>query len=195
MQRELSAILRFGAEELFKEEKDDEDNKRLETMDIDEILERAEKVESKEPDGEEGNELLTLAPRAARNIKSYAEHEQPEKSTKSRKSVVDSREKPQKRSSKAADALVHSLPIIEGAAAQVREWSFGGLPKKDASHFVRAVKRFGNPRQIDLIVAEVGGVVEAALPEAQIELFDLLIDGCREAVSGGNIDVKVRSDD
>ncbi|CAD5165770.1 unnamed protein product [Musa acuminata subsp. malaccensis] len=220
--RELSAILRFGAEELFKEEKDDEDNKRLETMDIDEILERAEKVESKEPDGEEGNELLSafkvanfcsaeddatfwsrliqpeaqdqvdaaLAPRAARNIKSYAEHEQPEKSTKSKKSVVDSREKTQKRSSKAADALVHSLPIIEGAAAQVREWSFGGLPKKDASHFVRAVKRFGNPRQIDLIVAEVGGVVEAALPEAQIELFDLLIDGCREAVSGGNIDAK-----
>lgn len=44
-------------------------------------------------------------------------------------------------------------------------------------------------------MAEVGGVVEAALPEAQIELFDLLIDGCREAVSGGNIDAKVRSDD
>ncbi|THU70874.1 hypothetical protein C4D60_Mb08t29600 [Musa balbisiana] len=201
--RELSAILRFGAEELFKEEKDDEDNKRLETMDIDEILERAEKVAnfcSAEDDATFWSRLIqpeaqdqvdaALAPRAARNIKSYAEHEQPEKSTKSKKSVVDSREKTQKRSSKAADALVHSLPIIEGAAAQVREWSFGGLPKKDASHFVRAVKRFGNPRQIDLIVAEVGGVVEAALPEAQIELFDLLIDGCREAVSGGNIDAK-----
>ncbi|URE26391.1 DUF4208 domain containing protein [Musa troglodytarum] len=201
--RELSAILRFGAEELFKEEKDDEDNKRLETMDIDEILERAEKVAnfcSAEDDATFWSRLIqpeaqdqvdaALAPRAARNIKSYAEHEQPEKSTKSKKSVVDSREKTQKRYSKAADALVHSLPIIEGAAAQVREWSFGGLPKKDASHFVRAVKRFGNPRQIDLIVAEVGGVVEAALPEAQIELFDLLIDGCREAVSGGNIDAK-----
>ncbi|WOL00553.1 protein CHROMATIN REMODELING 5 [Canna indica] len=220
---ELSAILRFGAEELFKEEKDDEENKmRLETMDIDEILERAEKVESKVPDAESGNELLSafkvanfcsaeddatfwsrliqpeapdkadeaLAPRAARNIKSYAEQEQPKKSTKSKKSVIETREKMNKRSRKAADTLVHSLPMIEGAAAQVREWSFGNLPKKDASHFVRAVKRFGNPRQIDQIVTEVGGTVEAALPEAQIELFDLLVDGCREAVSGENMDVK-----
>lgn len=56
---------------------------------------------------------------------------------------------------------------------------------------VLQVKRFGNPRQIDLIVADVGGTVEAAHPEAQIELFDLLIDGCREAVAGGNMDAKV----
>ncbi|XP_074582487.1 protein CHROMATIN REMODELING 5 [Curcuma longa] len=220
---ELSAILRFGAEELFKDEKDDEESKKqLETMDIDEILERAEKVESKAADGESGNELLSafkvasfcsaeddvtfwsrliqpepldkndeaLAPRAARNTKSYAEHEQPRKSAKNRKSGIDTRERTHKRSSKAADMFSHSLPMIEGAAAQVRDWSFGSLPKKDASHFVRAVKRFGNPRQIDLIVADVGGTVEAAHPEAQIELFDLLIDGCREAVAGGNMDAK-----
>ncbi|KAK8466942.1 hypothetical protein PHAVU_008G199800 [Phaseolus vulgaris] len=57
---ELSAILRFGAEELFKEERNDEESKkRLLSMDIDEILERAEKVEEKEPDGEQGNELLS----------------------------------------------------------------------------------------------------------------------------------------
>ncbi|KAG4402808.1 hypothetical protein GLYMA_02G281000v4 [Glycine max] len=56
---ELSAILRFGAEELFKEERNDEESKkRLLSMDIDEILERAEKVEEKETDGEQGNELL-----------------------------------------------------------------------------------------------------------------------------------------
>ncbi|XP_042385172.1 protein CHROMATIN REMODELING 5-like [Zingiber officinale] len=220
---ELSAILRFGAEELFKDEKDDEESKKqLETMDIDEILERAEKVESKAVDGESGNELLSafkvasfcsaeddvtfwsrliqpepldkndeaLAPRAARNTKSYAEHEQPRKSAKNRKSGIDTRERTHKRSNKAADMFSHSLPMIEGAAAQVRDWSFGSLPKKDASHFVRAVKRFGNPRQIDLIVADVGGTVEAAHPEAQIELFDLLIDGCREAVAGGNMDAK-----
>lgn len=60
MQNELSAILRFGAEELFKEEKNDEESKkRLLSMDIDEILERAEKVEEKEPSGEQGNELLS----------------------------------------------------------------------------------------------------------------------------------------
>lgn len=60
MQNELSAILRFGAEELFKEEKNDEESKkRLLSMDIDEILERAEKVEEKEAEGEQGNELLS----------------------------------------------------------------------------------------------------------------------------------------
>lgn len=51
--------MRFGAEELFKEEKNDEESKkRLLSMDIDEILERAEKVEEKEG-GEQGNELLS----------------------------------------------------------------------------------------------------------------------------------------
>jgi chromodomain-helicase-DNA-binding protein 1 len=29
--------------------------------------------------------------------------------------------------------------LIDGAVAQVREWSFGNVPKKDASRFVRAV--------------------------------------------------------
>ena len=56
----MSAILRFGAEELFKEERNDEESKkRLLSMDIDEILERAEKVEEKEAEGEQGHELLS----------------------------------------------------------------------------------------------------------------------------------------
>lgn len=60
MQNELSAILRFGAEELFKEDKNDEESKkRLLSMDIDEILERAEKVEAKGADEEDGHELLS----------------------------------------------------------------------------------------------------------------------------------------
>jgi chromodomain-helicase-DNA-binding protein 1 len=59
LQNELSAILRFGAEELFKEDRNDEESKkRLLSMDIDEILERAEKVEEKEAGREQGNELL-----------------------------------------------------------------------------------------------------------------------------------------
>lgn len=59
LQNELSAILRFGAEELFKEEKNEEESKkRLLSMDIDEILERAEKVEEKETT-EDGHELLS----------------------------------------------------------------------------------------------------------------------------------------
>ncbi|KAI7983584.1 Protein CHROMATIN REMODELING 5 [Camellia lanceoleosa] len=191
---ELSAILRFGAEELFKEDKNDEESKkRLLSMDIDEILERAEKVEEKQTTEEHGNELLSafkvanfcsaeddgsfwsrwikpeavsqadeaLAPRAARNNRSYVEAIPPERT-----------------------------PAIEGAAAQVRGWSYGNLSKRDASRFFRAVKKFGNHSQISLIAAEVGGAVEAAPTEAQIELFVALIDGCREAVEGGNFDPK-----
>lgn len=52
--------MRFGAEELFKEDKNDEESKkRLLSMDIDEILERAEKVEEKGAEAEEGKELLS----------------------------------------------------------------------------------------------------------------------------------------
>lgn len=79
-----------------------------------------------------------LAPRAARNTRSYAENNQTEK-TKRKKRVLEPREKAQKRSTKAADASVYSLPMIEGATALAREWSFGNLSKKDALHFVRAV--------------------------------------------------------
>ena len=51
--------MRFGAEELFKEDRNDEEStKRLLSMDIDEILERAEQVEEKEGE-EQDNELLS----------------------------------------------------------------------------------------------------------------------------------------
>ncbi|KAG2674741.1 hypothetical protein I3760_13G152700 [Carya illinoinensis] len=218
---ELSAILRFGAEELFKEDRNDEESKkRLLSMDIDEILERAEKVEEKEPGGEEGHELLSafkvanfgsaeddgsfwsrwikpeaiaqaeeaLVPRAARNIKSYAEAHQPETSNKRKKKGSEPLERPQKR--RKAEYLVPAAPMIEGATFQVRRWSYGNLPKRDALRFSRAVMKFGNQSQIDLIAAEVGGAVGAAPPESQIELFDALIDGCREAVERGNLDPK-----
>ncbi|KAL6010020.1 Protein CHROMATIN REMODELING 5 [Asimina triloba] len=214
---ELSAILRFGAEELFKEENNEEDSKKkLESLDIDEILERAEKVETKAGDEETGNELLSgfkvanfcseeddatfwsrwiqpeavahaedaLAPRAARNTKSYAEVNQLEKNDKRKKRGVETQERGSKRSSKSANFLVHSLPVIEGAAAQVRGWSSGNVTKKDANNFVRAVKKFGNPDQISLIVSEVGGAIEAAPSQAQIELFEALVDGCRQVVAG-----------
>ncbi|CAL5353953.1 unnamed protein product [Camellia sinensis] len=218
---ELSAILRFGAEELFKEDKNDEESKkRLLSMDIDEILERAEKVEEKQTTEEHGNELLSafkvanfcsaeddgsfwsrwikpeavsqadeaLAPRAARNNRSYVEAIPPERSNKRKKKGVEPQEKGPKR--RKADNFGYSAPAIEGAAAQVRGWSYGNLSKRDASRFFRAVKKFGNHSQISLVAAEVGGAVEAAPTEAQIELFVALIDGCREAVEGGNFDPK-----
>ncbi|XP_052310616.1 protein CHROMATIN REMODELING 5 isoform X2 [Populus trichocarpa] len=224
---ELSAILRFGAEELFKEDNDEESKKRLLSMDIDEILERAEKVEEKEAGGEDGNELLgafkvanfcsaeddgsfwsrwikpdavteaeeALAPRAARNIKSYKEDNQPERSNersnKRKKKGLEASE-PQERVQKRrkADYSTPLASMIEGASAQVREWSHGNLPKRDALRFSRAVMKFGNLNQIDLIVEEVGGTVAAAPPEEQIELFDALVEGCREAVEVGNLDPK-----
>ncbi|KAI7983583.1 Protein CHROMATIN REMODELING 5 [Camellia lanceoleosa] len=261
---ELSAILRFGAEELFKEDKNDEESKkRLLSMDIDEILERAEKVEEKQTTEEHGNELLSafkvanfcsaeddgsfwsrwikpeavsqadeaLAPRAARNNRSYVEAIPPERSNKRKKKGVEPQEKGPKR--RKADNFGHSAPAIEGAAAQVRGWSYGNLSKRDASRFFRATAQllgfsqavlhlklsFMTARmtslqrvdllkaitfsychlsqsfatwtcQISLIAAEVGGAVEAAPTEAQIELFVALIDGCREAVEGGNFDPK-----
>ncbi|KAK1402796.1 Chromatin remodeling 5 [Heracleum sosnowskyi] len=224
---ELSAILRFGAEELFREDKNEEESKkRLLNIDIDEILERAEKVEGKGADEEEGNELLSafkvanfctaeddgsfwsrwikpeavnqaeeaLAPRAARNSKSYAEANLyaqanlPEKTNKRRKKSVETQERFPKR--RKSDTASFSIPAIEGASAQVRGWSYGNLPKRDATRFFRAVKKFGKDSQINLIAEEVGGSVEAAPTDAQIELFDALINGCREAVDGINMDPK-----
>ena len=59
LQNELAAILRFGAEELFKDDKNIEEAKTtLENMDIDQILARAEKVETKTANEVGGNELL-----------------------------------------------------------------------------------------------------------------------------------------
>ncbi|XP_023732470.1 protein CHROMATIN REMODELING 5 [Lactuca sativa] len=223
---ELSAILRFGAEELFKEDKNEEESKkRLLSMDIDEILERAEKVEQKGAEDEAGHELLSafkvanfcsaeddgsfwsrwikpdaisqaeeaLAPRAARNSKSYAEATPSERNSNKRKKKgveLQLQERGIKRRKAAADYSTYQPPALEGASAQVRGWSYGSLPKRDATRFFRAVKKFGNDSQISLIAAEVGGSVEAAPVDAQVELFDALVDGCREAVKGGSMDAK-----
>lgn len=196
----------------------------------------------------------SLAPRAARNIKSYAEAS-PLVETNKRKKGVDAQERFPKR--RKGDSSC-TLPAIDGATAQVRGWSYGNLPKRDATRFSRAVgfinyvlmfivkcicwsrqflcslncvvkflffpsvcvffmvksrldqlfdcvdirtinllfsliqvKKFGNDSQIGLISAEVGGAVEAAPTDAQVELFDSLIDGCREAVKGEVVDPKV----
>lgn len=217
---ELSAILRFGAEELFKEEKNEEESKkRLLNLDIDEILERAEKVEDKGTEGEQGNELLSqfkvanfgnaeddatfwsrwikpeavaqaeeaLVPRGARYTKSYMEPIQADGGNKRKK-----KESPSLRvnSKRRRGESTHSLPMIDGASAQARDWSYGNLSKRDASRFAKAVMKFGNASQISLIAAEVGGAIEAAPVEAQIELFDALIDGCQDAVKGEVVDPK-----
>ncbi|GAB2277059.1 Protein CHROMATIN REMODELING 5 [Dionaea muscipula] len=217
---ELSAILRFGAEELFKEDKNEEESKRkLLSMDIDEILERAEKVEDKGAEGEQGHELLSqfkvanfgnaeddatfwsrwikpdviaqaedaLAPRAAKVSKNYVDPVQTEVNNKRKSKGSQSlRANPKRRRGES----LTSIPMIEGASAQVRDWSYGNLPKRDATRFARAVMKFGNPSQIGFIAAEVGGAIEAAPMEMQLELFDSLIYGCQEAVNGEDLDPK-----
>jgi len=35
---------------------------------------------------------------------------------------------------------MHSVPMIDGASAQVRDWSYGNLSKRDASRFAKAVR-------------------------------------------------------
>lgn len=52
--------------------------------------------------------------------------------------------------------------------------------------------KFGNHNQIACIAQEVGGVIEAAPEEAQVELFDALVDGCRESVETESFDSKVK---
>src|SRR4051812_16076175 len=64
------------------------------------------------------------------------------------------------------------------------------LLRRSNSYGELQVKKFGNPSQIGLIVDDVGGAIAKAPCEAQIELYDLLIDGCQEAVKE-NTDIKV----
>lgn len=80
-----------------------------------------------------------LAPRAARNIKSYAEAIPSEKTNKRKKKGVETQERMSKR--RRADSA-YSPPVLEGATAQVRGWSYGNLPKRDATRFFRAVNLF-----------------------------------------------------
>jgi hypothetical protein len=82
-----------------------------------------------------------LAPRAARSTKSYAEVPPPDKNGKRRRRGGEVQERLQKRSGKVSEAHVQTLlPRIEGAAGYVCEWAGGGLSKKDANNFVKAVR-------------------------------------------------------
>ncbi|KAI5418373.1 Protein CHROMATIN REMODELING 5 [Lathyrus oleraceus] len=111
-----------------------------------------------------------LAPRAARYIKSYAENDQFERSNKRIKKESEPPERIPKR--RKAEHSAHVTPMIDGASAQVRSWSYGNLSKRDAPRLSRSVVKFGNESQINLIAAEVGGAVDAAPPKAQAEVTE-----------------------
>lgn len=80
----------------------------------------------------------SLAPRAARNSKSYAEAMPPEINNKRKKKSVEFQDRAVKR--RKADFSDYQPPALEGASAQARGWSYGILPKRDATRFSRAVR-------------------------------------------------------
>ncbi|CAM6102358.1 unnamed protein product [Calypogeia fissa] len=216
---ELAAILRFGAEELFKDDKPDEEVKnKLESMDIDEILERAEKVESQAPElGPDGKELLSgfkvanlsnteddatfwsrlippdvgkeaekaLEPRSARNVRTYAEDTPVGRNSRKRR-ATEIKERPTKRSAlranKSVDLFVPQSAPLDGAAARVSNWTAGNLSKRDATAFVKAVKKFGDQSRLKTIAKECGGAVDAARAGAQLQLWEGLVNGCKDAL-------------
>ncbi|KAJ7558758.1 hypothetical protein O6H91_04G054500 [Diphasiastrum complanatum] len=217
---ELAAILRFGAEELFKEDRSEEEaNSKLENMDIDEILDRAEKVESKGAEEGHGHELLnafkvanfssteddasfwsrliqpeavtqaqeSLVPRAARNVKNYAEYTQNDRSRKKKKGM-EARDRPPKRSNKAQETLQPAR--LDAPAVHVFNWQNRNLSRRDANAFVKAVKKYGDKSRIGMIAMDVGGIVEDAASGAQLQLWDALVKGCKEAVKKAGSDTK-----
>lgn len=81
-----------------------------------------------------------LAPRAARNTKSYAEVNEPERTTKRKKRGLEPLEPPERvQKRRKPEFSAPSVPVIDGAAVQVRDWSYGNLSKRDALRFSRAV--------------------------------------------------------
>ena len=81
-----------------------------------------------------------LAPRGARYTKSYVEPVQPDGSNKRKKkeSLSSMRTNSKRRRGESS----HLVPMIDGASAQVRDWSYGNLPKRDATRFAKAVRFF-----------------------------------------------------
>jgi chromodomain-helicase-DNA-binding protein 1 len=53
------------------------------------------------------------------------------------------------------------------------------------------VKKYGDTSRINVIAAEVGGSIESATTRAQMELFEALINGCKEVVRAVNGEGKV----
>ena len=82
-----------------------------------------------------------LAPHAARSTKSYVDISQPDRNGKRRRRGGEVQERLQKCSRNVSEAPVQILlPQIEGDAGYVCEWAGGGLSKKDANNFVKAVR-------------------------------------------------------
>ena len=54
------------------------------------------------------------------------------------------------------------------------------------------VKKFGDSSRIKLIAKEAGGAVAITTPSSQVELWDTLFNGCKDAMRRAGADSKVR---
>ncbi|GMH00011.1 hypothetical protein Nepgr_001850 [Nepenthes gracilis] len=65
-----------------------------------------------------------------------------------------------------------------------------GIHQREMQHIFLSCLKCRNASQISLITAEVGGAIEAAPVEIQLELFDALDDGCQEVIKGEDSEPK-----
>jgi hypothetical protein len=84
----------------------------------------------------------------------------------------------------------NATPPADAAPASVRT-----ISRRDATAFVRSVRRWGLSGALAKIAAEVGPVLEEASPAVRLSLWHALLDGCRQAVDitvADQQDAKVR---
>lgn len=90
----------------------------------------------------------------------------------------------------AAAAKPKSGPPVEGALVRLDFWVDPSMPesgelslsKKDATAFLRAVKKYGTESKMDAVAAEVGPALEDAPDSARTALYNALINGCTEVL-------------
>ncbi|CAI5468403.1 unnamed protein product [Closterium sp. Yama58-4] len=164
---ELAAILRFGAEELFKEKvSEEEGSSRLENLDIDEILARAEKIDSSTA-GEGANELLS-----AFTVANFSSTEND--------AAFWSR-------------LIQAAPAEEEKALGPRSsrrnatYTGDGLlgeadDEDEDGREGRGVRRYGGAERVAQMTAEAGGALEAASEAERRSLHSLLMQACKDTV-------------
>jgi chromodomain-helicase-DNA-binding protein 1 len=157
--KELDAILKFGAEELFKE--GDRDDKQLEEMDIDDILHRAETHEGQS--GGAGDDLLQQfktvnialedepAAKSWEEILPAAEIEEAQRKAQEeelKKQFLEPRARKQANTYAAAEVEEPSRPSKKNKKASSGKKSetsgLGGFSVAAVKQLVSCIRRFGN---------------------------------------------------
>ena len=134
--------------------------------------------EADRPVEEEVNVLAPLPDRAAKKADiSYAENDMM-KAGQDAGDDGDWRDGGRKRKGKAAAGA----PVVN-ALHRIDNWPrMQPLTKSEARDFLQAVKTFGGKERLPEIAAAAGGPVAAAPPEAQLELYNILLSGCDDVL-------------